>query len=99
MGAREQAQTVLDFDERLTRRVFGYRTVHDVRARAAAPILLRAILTTRLAGRVHRARRRQYYRDGSSARFVAHVRVPLLCMNALDDPICIAAAIPVDECA
>ena len=42
--------------------------------------------------------RRQYYRDGSCARYVPHVRVPLLCMNALDDPICQADAIPVDEC-
>ncbi|KAI8147451.1 Alpha/Beta hydrolase protein [Fennellomyces sp. T-0311] len=38
-----------------------------------------------------------YYRDASSCRFIEHVRIPLLCMNALDDPISPAESIPYDE--
>ncbi|KAF7721357.1 hypothetical protein EC973_004838 [Apophysomyces ossiformis] len=38
-----------------------------------------------------------YYRDASSFRYIKSVRVPLLCMNALDDPIAPAECIPYDE--
>ncbi|KAG1467360.1 hypothetical protein G6F56_004458 [Rhizopus delemar] len=38
-----------------------------------------------------------YYRDASSCRFIEHVRVPLLCLNAIDDPIAHADCIPYDE--
>lgn len=38
-----------------------------------------------------------YYRDGSSAQYVPGCRRPLLCLNALDDPISPEDAIPVDE--
>ncbi|KAI9276516.1 Alpha/Beta hydrolase protein [Sporodiniella umbellata] len=38
-----------------------------------------------------------YYRDASSCRFIEHVKVPLLCLNALDDPIAHANSIPYDE--
>jgi predicted alpha/beta-fold hydrolase len=38
-----------------------------------------------------------YYRDASSCRFIEHVKIPLLCMNALDDPIAAASCIPYDE--
>ncbi|KAI9029738.1 Alpha/Beta hydrolase protein [Phycomyces nitens] len=38
-----------------------------------------------------------YYRDASSCRFIEFVRVPLLCINALDDPIALKACIPYDE--
>ena len=40
----------------------------------------------------------QYYRDASSARLVAHVQVPLLAMNADDDPVCGGDSVPIDEC-
>ncbi|WVZ68022.1 hypothetical protein U9M48_017013 [Paspalum notatum var. saurae] len=39
-----------------------------------------------------------YYRRCSSASYVANVSVPLLCINALDDPLCTREAIPWDEC-
>ncbi|XP_057858165.1 uncharacterized protein LOC131067217 isoform X2 [Cryptomeria japonica] len=39
-----------------------------------------------------------YYRSCSSAYFVSNVSVPLLCINALDDPVCTREAIPWDEC-
>ncbi|KAJ1286430.1 hypothetical protein BS78_03G351100 [Paspalum vaginatum] len=39
-----------------------------------------------------------YYRRCSSASYVANVSVPLLCINALDDPLCTKEAIPWDEC-
>nr|CAB3478965.1 unnamed protein product [Digitaria exilis] len=39
-----------------------------------------------------------YYRRCSSASFVGNVSVPLLCINALDDPLCTREAIPWDEC-
>ncbi|XP_017414760.1 embryogenesis-associated protein EMB8 isoform X2 [Vigna angularis] len=39
-----------------------------------------------------------YYRRCSSATFVRSVSVPLLCISALDDPICTTEAIPWDEC-
>jgi predicted alpha/beta-fold hydrolase len=38
-----------------------------------------------------------YYRDGSSSRFIEHVRVPLVCINALDDPVSSPLGIPWDE--
>lgn len=39
-----------------------------------------------------------YYRYSSSASFVRNVSVPLLCISALDDPLCTKEAIPYDEC-
>lgn len=39
-----------------------------------------------------------YYRHSSSAQFVGNVAVPLLCISALDDPVCTKEAIPWDEC-
>ncbi|KAF8411849.1 hypothetical protein HHK36_004408 [Tetracentron sinense] len=39
-----------------------------------------------------------YYRRCSSASFVGNVSVPLLCISALDDPVCTREAIPWDEC-
>lgn len=39
-----------------------------------------------------------YYRHNSSTNFVGNVMVPLLCISALDDPVCTREAIPWDEC-
>ncbi|KAM7507641.1 hypothetical protein LguiA_018094 [Lonicera macranthoides] len=39
-----------------------------------------------------------YYRRCSSASYVGNVSIPLLCINALDDPVCTREAIPWDEC-
>ncbi|CAJ1976810.1 unnamed protein product [Sphenostylis stenocarpa] len=39
-----------------------------------------------------------FYRRCSSATYVQSVSVPLLCISALDDPICTTEAIPWDEC-
>ncbi|XP_010442473.1 PREDICTED: phospholipase ABHD3 [Camelina sativa] len=39
-----------------------------------------------------------YYRRSSSAQYVGNVAVPLLCISALDDPVCTREAIPWDEC-
>ncbi|CAH9058726.1 unnamed protein product [Cuscuta europaea] len=39
-----------------------------------------------------------YYRQCSSSCYVGNVTVPLLCINALDDPVCTTEAIPWDEC-
>lgn len=39
-----------------------------------------------------------YYRCCSSASYVGNVSVPLLCISALDDPVCTKEAIPWDEC-
>lgn len=38
-----------------------------------------------------------YYRDASCCRVIEHVRIPLLCINALDDPISSLPCIPFDE--
>ena len=38
-----------------------------------------------------------YYRDACSACYIKKVRVPLLCLSALDDPITVAEGIPYDE--
>ncbi|CAO3576422.1 unnamed protein product [Absidia cylindrospora] len=38
-----------------------------------------------------------YYRDCSSNRYIEHVRIPLVCINALDDPVACADGIPWDE--
>eukprot|EP00455_Lapot_gusevi_P045827 TRINITY_DN5920_c0_g1_i2.p1 TRINITY_DN5920_c0_g1~~TRINITY_DN5920_c0_g1_i2.p1 ORF type:complete len:555 (+),score=82.19 TRINITY_DN5920_c0_g1_i2:107-1771(+) len=40
----------------------------------------------------------EYYREASSSRYVLDVRRPLLCLSALDDPICDQAVIPYEEC-
>lgn len=39
-----------------------------------------------------------YYRRCSSSTYVTNVAVPLLCISALDDPVCTREAIPFDEC-
>ncbi|GAA0143581.1 serine protease [Lithospermum erythrorhizon] len=39
-----------------------------------------------------------YYRRCSSSPYVGSVSVPLLCIGALDDPVCTVEAIPWDEC-
>ncbi|XP_044490795.1 phospholipase ABHD3 isoform X1 [Mangifera indica] len=39
-----------------------------------------------------------YYRHSSSTSYVRNVSVPLLCISALDDPVCTREAIPLDEC-
>ncbi|KAK7343829.1 hypothetical protein VNO77_12877 [Canavalia gladiata] len=39
-----------------------------------------------------------YYRRCSSASYVQSVSTPLLCITALDDPVCTTEAIPWDEC-
>uniref|UniRef100_A0A7C9D8Z7 Alcohol O-acetyltransferase n=1 Tax=Opuntia streptacantha TaxID=393608 RepID=A0A7C9D8Z7_OPUST len=39
-----------------------------------------------------------YYRQSSSTTYVGKVAVPLLCISALDDPVCTREAIPWDEC-
>lgn len=61
------SQTIREFDDAFTRRIFNYTTVNN------------------------------YYRDASSCRFIEHVCIPLLCFNALDDPIAVDECIPWDE--
>ncbi|CAN6350911.1 unnamed protein product [Urochloa humidicola] len=39
-----------------------------------------------------------FYRTCSSANYIGNVSVPLLCISALDDPVCTREAIPWDEC-
>ncbi|KAB5574452.1 hypothetical protein DKX38_001646 [Salix brachista] len=39
-----------------------------------------------------------YYRRSSCVNFVGNVSVPLLCISAMDDPVCTKEAIPWDEC-
>ncbi|ORX78855.1 AB-hydrolase YheT [Basidiobolus meristosporus CBS 931.73] len=39
-----------------------------------------------------------YYRDASCARFIPDVRVPLLCLNAIDDPVAYHECIPYEAC-
>ncbi|KAL4302631.1 hypothetical protein GQ457_10G022770 [Hibiscus cannabinus] len=39
-----------------------------------------------------------YYRRSSSTNHIENVSVPLLCVSALDDPVCTSEAIPWDEC-
>lgn len=39
-----------------------------------------------------------FYRRCSSANYIGSVSVPLLCISALDDPLCTREAIPWDEC-
>ncbi|KAI5399946.1 hypothetical protein KIW84_065041 [Lathyrus oleraceus] len=39
-----------------------------------------------------------YYRRCSSSIYVPSVSIPLLCISALDDPLCTREAIPWDEC-
>ncbi len=35
-----------------------------------------------------------YYREGSSAHYLSSIKIPLLCIQSLDDPICPASNIP-----
>ncbi|XP_037493784.1 LOW QUALITY PROTEIN: embryogenesis-associated protein EMB8 [Jatropha curcas] len=39
-----------------------------------------------------------YYRRSSCVNFIGNVSLPLLCVSALDDPVCTREAIPWDEC-
>ncbi|CAI0375202.1 unnamed protein product [Linum tenue] len=39
-----------------------------------------------------------FYRRSSAVNFVGNVAVPLLCISALDDPVCTRESIPWDEC-
>lgn len=39
-----------------------------------------------------------FYRRCSSSSYVCNVMVPLLCINAVDDPVCTKESIPWDEC-
>ncbi|XP_020263571.1 protein abhd-3.2-like isoform X2 [Asparagus officinalis] len=39
-----------------------------------------------------------YYRFATSANYLKGVSIPLLCISALDDPVCTREAIPWDEC-
>ncbi|RLM97814.1 embryogenesis-associated protein EMB8-like isoform X1 [Panicum miliaceum] len=39
-----------------------------------------------------------FYRKCSSANYIGNISVPLLCISALDDPLCTREAIPWDEC-
>ncbi|KAK8486231.1 hypothetical protein V6N13_090250 [Hibiscus sabdariffa] len=39
-----------------------------------------------------------FYRRSSSTNYVENVSVPLLCVSALDDPVCTSEVIPWDEC-
>ncbi|MCD7466344.1 hypothetical protein HAX54_002954 [Datura stramonium] len=39
-----------------------------------------------------------YYRKVSCSSYIGNVRVPLLCISALDDPVCSRETIPWDEC-
>ncbi|KAI9486060.1 MAG: Alpha/Beta hydrolase protein [Benjaminiella poitrasii] len=61
------AQTIREFDEACTRKMFDYSTVN------------------------------QYYQDASSRRLIEDVKIPLLCLNALDDPVATAECIPYDK--
>ncbi|KAJ2961459.1 hypothetical protein NQZ79_g3277 [Umbelopsis isabellina] len=63
----QEAQTIREFDDYVTRAMCDYDTVND------------------------------YYRDASSSVVIKNVKVPLLCFNALDDPISPAESIPYDE--
>ncbi|KAJ1968770.1 hypothetical protein IWQ62_001040 [Dispira parvispora] len=63
-----KSRTVREFDELVTRRMFGYDTVKD------------------------------YYVNASCAPYVSKVRVPLLCLQSEDDPICSAKSIPYEDC-
>ncbi|KAJ1654836.1 hypothetical protein IWQ61_005305 [Dispira simplex] len=63
-----KSRTVREFDELVTRRMFGYDTVKD------------------------------YYVNASCAPYVAKVRVPLLCLQSVDDPICFSKSIPYQDC-
>ncbi|KAJ1979471.1 hypothetical protein H4R34_002815 [Dimargaris verticillata] len=63
-----KSRTLYEFDDLMTRRMFGFETVRD------------------------------YYISASSSPWVRRVRVPLLCLNSLDDPICSFQSIPFQDC-
>ncbi|KAA8536574.1 hypothetical protein F0562_029052 [Nyssa sinensis] len=93
------------YDKALTTGLKGYAQLHQ-------PILSRLAdwegiqkshsvrdfdnYATRLVGKFETVD--TYYRHCSSASFVGNVMVPLLCISALDDPVCTMEAIPWDEC-
>ncbi|KAG9409474.1 hypothetical protein AC1031_019733 [Aphanomyces cochlioides] len=62
-----QVRTPSEFDEDVTRRIFGYDTVSE------------------------------FYRDASCAQYLKRVRIPLLCLTADDDPICVDRSTPHDD--
>ncbi|CAG8699259.1 19625_t:CDS:2 [Rhizophagus irregularis] len=64
----KSANTLREFDSRLTTVSFGYETVDH------------------------------YYKDASSSQFIPKIKIPLLCLNAEDDPIASQQCIPYNEC-
>jgi len=62
-----KANTVKEFDDLATKRLFGYLTVED------------------------------YYMDASSKRYLSGVRIPLLGLNSLDDPVSAKECLPYEE--
>ncbi|TMW59084.1 hypothetical protein Poli38472_007229 [Pythium oligandrum] len=70
IAAMPQLDSVWDFDENITSRLFNYE-----------------------GGALH------YYTDASSGSRIKHVRVPLLCLNAKDDPISTERSIPYADAA
>lgn len=63
-----QSKTSTEYDERFTRRMFGYMSVDE------------------------------YMRDAGCSQRLKAVRVPLICLSAIDDPVAPATAIPFGEC-
>lgn len=93
------------YDRALTIGLQGYAQLHQPRYSRLADwegiIKSRSIrdfdnYATRLVGKFETVD--TYYRHCSSAGLVVNVSVPLLCVSALDDPLCTREAIPWDEC-
>ncbi|EXB57388.1 hypothetical protein L484_016441 [Morus notabilis] len=93
------------YDRALTIGLQGYAQLHEPRYSRLANwegiVKSRTIRdfdhhATRLVGKYETVD--TYYRRCSSAGYVGNVSVPLLCVSALDDPVCTREAIPWDEC-
>ncbi|POO00219.1 Serine aminopeptidase, S [Trema orientale] len=93
------------YDRALTIGLQGYAQLHELRYSRLANWegikKSRSIRdfdnhATRLVGKFETVD--TYYRRCSSAGYVGNVSVPLLCVSALDDPVCTREAIPWDEC-
>lgn len=90
-----QSKTIREFDEHITIGCFGERPAALV-CRKAASEGSGSALTTRLRPAGWNSVD-EYYAGSSSSLSIPHVQIPLLCIQAENDPIAPANAIPYEE--
>lgn len=92
----QQSRSIRDFDHHATCRIgqFEVFNLFSLHLHLCLAVLIILIVYFLLCTQTVDT----YYRHCSSANYIGNVSVPLLCISALDDPVCTKEAIPWDEC-